>query len=88
MTKQVTKERCFNSKAVKKEERRAGQKLACCNRGCVNYKDHLESYPLQKVSAFPPIKTENSLRSFALRYFRPYQMSSVEHAWAFWLNVK
>lgn len=28
MTKQVTKERCFNSKAVKKEERRAGQKLA------------------------------------------------------------
>lgn len=28
MTKQVTKERCFNSNVVKKEEKRAGQKLA------------------------------------------------------------
>lgn len=28
MTKQVTKERRFNSNAVKKEEKRAGQKLA------------------------------------------------------------
>lgn len=55
MTKQVTKERCFNSNAAKKEEKTSWPEVGCCNRGCVNCQDHLESYPLQKVSAFPQL---------------------------------
>lgn len=53
MAEQVPKVRCFNSNAVKKEEKTSWPEGGCCNIGCVNCKDHVESYPLQKAGALP-----------------------------------
>lgn len=67
----VPEEGCFNSNAVKKEEKKKknSQKVAV---------------PTEDVSTvwhFPstPVKTEKNLRSSVLPYLGPGQMSSVEH---------